>query len=109
LLDICLNTEIDSHLQTKRPDNMNSSVPIQSQQRQDVRSVSFGFYEPQNGRDIRDAVTHMARVAAVLELKNNIKVAIFKSIEHSWVWMYFISPTSHFYKFYFSDKNLARH
>jgi hypothetical protein len=72
-------------MQTKKPDNMNSSVSIQSQQSKSVRSVSFGFYEPQNGRDIHDAVTHMARVAAVLELKNNIKVAILKSIEHSWV------------------------
>lgn len=64
---------------------MNSSACIQSQQRESTRWVSFGFYEPQKGCNIQDAVNHMARVAAVLELRNNIKVAILKSIEHSWV------------------------
>jgi hypothetical protein len=69
------------------PDEMNSSC-TQAQQRQAVRWVSFGIYEPQNGCDIHDAVAHMVRVAAVLEQRNSIKVAILKSLEHSWVWMY---------------------
>lgn len=46
--------------------------------------ISFAIYEPQHGCDINDAVTHMARVAALLEKGNNIDVAILKSLEQPW-------------------------
>eukprot|EP00253_Pinus_taeda_P008406 PITA_08406 len=53
--------------------------------------ISFAIYEPQHGCDIQDAVTHMARVAALLEKGNNIDVAILKNLEQSWVAVFAVS------------------
>lgn len=44
--------------------------------------VSFAIYEPHDGCDIHDAVTHIARMPAVLEKRSSIDVAIIKSLEH---------------------------
>jgi len=61
-----------------------SSACSQAQQNQSGTWVSCAIYEPRDGSDIHDAVTHMARVASLLEKKNSIKVAILKSLEQSW-------------------------
>jgi hypothetical protein len=61
-----------------------SSACSQAQQSQSGTWVSIAIYEPQDGSDIHDAVTHMARVASLLEKRNSIKVAILKSLEQSW-------------------------
>lgn len=64
---------------------ISSSCSQQQQSQPQSRMwISFGIYEPQNGCDIHEAVAHMARVAALLEKRNNIDVAILKSLEHSW-------------------------
>eukprot|EP00253_Pinus_taeda_P010944 PITA_10944 len=63
---------------------MISSSSTQPQQSRSLRWVSFGIYEPQGSCDIHNAVTHMARVAALIEQRSNIKIAILKSLRHSW-------------------------
>lgn len=61
-----------------------SSTCSEAQRSQSGTCVSFAIYEPQDGCDIQDAVTHMAKVASLLEKRNSINVAILKSLEQSW-------------------------
>jgi len=53
---------------------MISSSSNQPQQNQSLRWLSFSIYEPQDGWGIHHAVTHMARVVAMLKKWNSLKL-----------------------------------
>jgi len=74
-----------SHRRTKMtiPSSSSCNQPQKSQSESRMW-ISFAIYEPQDGCDIHDAVAHMARVAALLEKRSNIDVAILKSLQQSW-------------------------
>eukprot|EP00253_Pinus_taeda_P024349 PITA_24349 len=78
-------------METKEPNKIISSSSNQPRQSQSLKWVSFGIYEPQGSCDIHDAVAHMATVAALVEKKSNIKVAILKSLQHSWAAIFAVS------------------